>query len=170
MAVGHPTEGQPAVPESLRTFLLFVFLFGVLGVGAELLLIGHYEDLWQWIPLVLLSLGLLASFGRWLRPGSATSVFFRLVMTLFVVGGAVGLALHLKGNAEFEKEMVPSLGGLDLIWESLRGATPALAPGTMILLGLLGWATTMFHPILRSSAGGRDGGEDERKERYEDPR
>ncbi|MFB3131882.1 MAG: hypothetical protein ACE10K_05095, partial [Rhodothermales bacterium] len=53
--------------------------------------------------------------------------------------------------AEFELEMYPTLKGLELFWESIKGATPALAPGTMIQLGLLGWAYTYRHPALIKS-------------------
>ena len=34
--------------------------------------------------------------------------------------------------------MDPALHGLDLFWSALRGATPALAPGAMAQLGLIG--------------------------------
>ena len=38
-----------------------------------------------------------------------------------------------------ERELNPDLSGVALFSESMRGATPALAPGTMILLGALGF-------------------------------
>jgi hypothetical protein len=40
------------------------------------------------------------------------------------------------------------VAGFHLITESLTGAFPALAPGTMVLLGLLGLAVTTGHPAL----------------------
>jgi hypothetical protein len=55
----------------------------------------------------------------------------------------VGLVLHYLGNVEFEKERDATLRGLPLLWASLTGATPALAPGAMILLGLIGYALTV---------------------------
>ena len=55
-----------------------------------------------------------------------------------VAGGIVGLILHYRGNVEFELEMHPAASGLALFWESVRSATPALAPAAMIQLGLLG--------------------------------
>lgn len=128
---------------ALHQFLLAVFLLGVVGTGAELLLLGHYEDPWQWAPLAILGLAVVAGTARILRPSPGSLRCLQIVAGLMVASGFVGLALHFKGNAEFEREMVPSLGGLDLIWESVRGATPALAPGAMTYLGLLGWAATM---------------------------
>lgn len=132
----------------LRIFLLGLFLFGLVGTGAELLLLEHTEDVWQWVPLVLMAASLAVLAWHALRKGAAGVRAFQGVMGLFVVAGLLGLILHYQGNAEFEREMYPSLKGLDLFRESLAGATPALAPGTMIQLGLLGLAFTYRHPSL----------------------
>jgi hypothetical protein len=48
----------------------------------------------------------------------------------------------------FELEMNPSAGGTQLVWESLSGAMPALAPGTLFQLGLVGLLYTYPHPAL----------------------
>ena len=55
-------------------------------------------------------------------------------------GGLLGLYLHLRGNAEFERELHPAAAGWTLWWDALRGATPALAPGALAQLGLVGLA------------------------------
>ena len=65
---------------------------------------------------------------------------------LFVLSGVVGLWLHYHGNVEFELEMYPGLAGFELFRESVTGATPTLAPGTMLELGLLGLLYTYRHP------------------------
>jgi len=44
--------------------------------------------------------------------------------------------------------MRPSMAGLELLVESLTGAMPALAPGTMAQLGLLGLLVCFRHPAL----------------------
>jgi hypothetical protein len=69
-------------------------------------------------------------------------------MVLSLVSGVLGAWLHYRGNVEFELEMEPALRGLTLFWRAMRGATPALAPGTMIQLGLVGLAYTFRHPAL----------------------
>jgi hypothetical protein len=140
------------VPAALRALLLGVFLLGALGTAAELVLLEHYEDPWQWAPLALLGAGLLAVGLLHARPTAALVRLVRALMGLFVASGAVGVALHLKGNVEFELEMQPSLAGLALAWEALRGATPALAPGTMLQLGLVGLAYTYRHPARADRA------------------
>ena len=109
---------------------------------AELLLLGHIDGVWQWIPVVLLACGALAMAWELVRPSSLSIQVFRLLMALFVVSGVVGLALHFKGNVEFEREMYPALAGWQLFKQAITGATPALAPGTMSLFGLLGWLYT----------------------------
>ena len=130
----------------IRRALLVLFLIGGLGTGTELLLLGHTENPWQWSPIALIavSLGLLTWHGLD-RQGAGLRAF-RLTMVLFLLSGMAGMWLHYRGNAEFEQEMYPSLQGLDLFRESMTGATPALAPGRMLELGLLGLVYTYRHP------------------------
>lgn len=138
---------------TLRSFLLGVFLLASVGTGAELLLLEHTEGWEQQIPLVLLAAGAGAGTAAAARPGGGILRAFRLLMATFVAAGLAGLYLHYRGNVEFELEMYPSLGGVELFWEAIRGATPALAPATMIWLGLLGLAFSYDHPALRQSDG-----------------
>lgn len=131
---------------TIRRFLLALFLIGVIGTGVELLLLGHTEDLWQRAPLALMAVSLVV-LGWSLVDRRAVSLrLFQGTMVMFVLSGIAGLWLHYEGNAEFEREIYPSLQGFDLFRESLTGATPALAPGTMLELGLLGLAYTYRHP------------------------
>jgi len=136
----------------IRTGLLAVFVLGVVGLLGELVLLEHTEDVWQWTPLILLaaSLPLLAWHG--LTTAAVALRIFRGLMLLFVVVGAAGLLLHYRGNLEFELEMHPGAGGFALVWEALKGATPALAPGTMIQFGLLGLLYCYRHPRLHPGA------------------
>ena len=68
------------------------------------------------------------------------------------VSGMIGLYLHYRGNVEFELEMYPSIRGFELFWKSITGATPALAPATMLLLGLIGLAYSYQHPSRKRAA------------------
>jgi hypothetical protein len=121
-----------------RRGLLALFAFGVLGTGVELLLLEHFEDWKQWLPLVLL--GLALPLAAWVASGD-DGLRLRALMGLcwaFVASGVLGVVLHYRANMEFELEMYSSLSGFDLFRKSITGATPALAPGTMVLLGFLG--------------------------------
>ncbi|HEX6042157.1 hypothetical protein [Longimicrobium sp.] len=136
-------------PGLLRRLLLALMVIGILGLEAELLLLEHVESVWQWIPVVALGTGLLLTLAVWMRPGRGTLRAFRVLCALFVAAGALGVYLHMDGNIEFAREGDPSLTGFALLWEALTGATPALAPGALAQLGLLGLALAYRHPMLR---------------------
>ena len=124
----------------------------MLGTGAELLLIGHYESPSQYAPLVMLGIGLGVLLWHLTKPGAMALRLVRVVMISFVILGAVGVGLHVNGNSEFALEMYPAMRGWELTWKTLRGATPVLAPGTMSLLGLIGLAQTYGHPAIGGAA------------------
>jgi hypothetical protein len=126
----------------LSRLLLAIFVFGAVGTAAELLLLGHFEDVLQFTPLVLIAVALV--FATWYgkRPTPSSLRAFQALLVVFVMAGALGVYLHLRGNREFEIERDPSLGGLTLFWEVITGATPALAPGSMVLLAAIGYAAT----------------------------
>lgn len=133
----------------IRRLLLGLVLLGIAGLAAELVLLEHTESTWQWVPLVALGVGFVCAVAVWLRPSPRTLRPFQAVMALFVAAGAVGAYLHLRGNVEWELESDASLRGLELFWAALHGATPALAPGAMAQLGLLGLTLAYRHPALR---------------------
>ncbi len=121
----------------IRKLLLALLAAGSLGTGLELLLLGHFEEITQVVPLLLLAAGLVTA--AWHLASARASVpALRWLMVLFVLSGGVGTALHYRGNVEFEREMYPSLAGMELIGKTLTGATPVFAPGTMALLGAIG--------------------------------
>jgi hypothetical protein len=74
-------------------------------------------------------------------------------MTLFVLAGILGIFLHYQGNVEFELEQNPGASRWALFREAVQGATPALAPGVMVQLGLLG----LLYAFLTSTAKMTDG-------------
>lgn len=115
-----------------------IFLFGSVGTAAELFLLEHVEGAWQTSPLVLIAVACALLTLLAIRPSTACARLFQLAMVAFIASGVAGIVLHYQGNVEFERELQPDLSGLPLVWEALRGATPALAPGTMMLLGALG--------------------------------
>jgi hypothetical protein len=142
----------PAVPDAyapLRRLLLALVLVGAAGLVLELLLLEHFDDPWQWTPLVLLALLLAAGGVLARRPGRRAVRAFQALAALCVAAGALGVYLHYRGNVEFELEDDPTRHGLALFWEAIRGATPALAPGALAQLGLLGLLAVFRHPALR---------------------
>ncbi|MBV6521997.1 MAG: hypothetical protein MNPFHGCM_02141 [Gemmatimonadaceae bacterium] len=144
---GTRTDTETLV--ALRQLLLAVLVFGLVGLTFELFLIGHFKDPWEWVPIVLQVAALWPTLAVWFRPSRRAVQSLQAMMLLFFLSGVVGLYLHYRGNAEFELEMYPDLSGFKLLWDALTGATPTLAPGTMMLLSLLGLTVTFRHPALR---------------------
>jgi hypothetical protein len=140
----------------LHRFLAGVLVLGLAGAGAELLLLGHTESWQQWVPLVLIAAGLAVLAWHGLSVGSASLLVLRGVMTLCVLGGLVGIGLHYQGNVEFATETYSSIGGFELFERAMTGATPALAPGALAQLGLLGLVYTFRHPRLASAVAAGD--------------
>lgn len=129
--------------DAMRRFLLVIFLLGVAGISAELWLMGHYEDFYQQIPLVLSALSLAAVIAVLLRPSRGMVNLFRALMAFFILSGIIGAILHFQVNMEFQLEMDSSLHGMNLYRKAILAKTPpALAPGAMIQLGLIGLAYT----------------------------
>ncbi len=127
----------------MKRLLLATFLLSLFGTGLELLLLEHTEDGWQLIPVVLTGVGFIAWIWYELAPTIKSKQLFRVVLIGFLISGIMGFVLHFDGNMAFELEMYPSMSGGALILESLKGATPVLAPGVMIATGLTGWAYTL---------------------------
>lgn len=144
---------EPDALRRIRTLLLGTLAAGAIGTGTELLLLGHFESPLQFIPLVLLAVGLVTVIWHAAAPSRSSVRVLQVTMTLFLVSGGIGAGLHYDGNVEFELEMYPSMNGFELIQKTLTGATPVLAPGTMALLGLVGLAHAYRHPVLSDDAG-----------------
>jgi hypothetical protein len=132
----------------VRKALLAIFVLAVVGTAAELLLLGHFEGLSQYVPLVLLALSMLVLGWYAVSRNRASLRAFQVLNILFVAGGTLGMYLHYQGNALFEVDMVPGIHGWDLFEKAIGGATPALAPGSLVQLGLVGLVFSFRHPLL----------------------
>jgi hypothetical protein len=94
--------------------LVGTLLAGVLGSGAELLLLGHYETPFRMVPRVWLALGRGAVLWQIAAPRAASVRALRLVATLFLIDAVAGGGLHSDGHTAFALEMSPELRGLAL--------------------------------------------------------
>lgn len=135
----------------IRVVLLGIFLLGLAGLTLELVLLEHYDDAWQWTPFILFALALVVLGWFVIARTRLALKVFRAVMILYLAAGALGIFLHYDGNIEFEHEMSPEITGWPAFLEAIRGATPILAPGAMVQLGLIGLALTLRHPVLTAS-------------------
>ncbi len=143
---------EPELPSTFRRILLALVLLGIIGLTLELFLLEHTESATQWIPFIVLGLGLVIGLAVWFKPTVRSIRLFQLIMLLFVASGVLGIYLHLRGNVLFEQETDPSARGMDLLWRSLHGGIPMLAPAAMAQVGLLGLVFAFRHPALRGDA------------------
>ena len=130
--------------ETIRRLLLGLLVLGMAGTTTELVLMNHYEDVWQVIPFVGMGISLLTLLWFAFSRSTGATRLFRLCMFLLMVIGATGTILHYRANMEFQLEMDSTLSGMALLFKVLHAkAPPALAPGNMALLGLLGLISTL---------------------------
>jgi hypothetical protein len=130
----------------IRRGILAVLAFGCVGLIGELLLLEHYAEINQLPPLILLSLTLAIILMHWIGKGALSLRALQVVSLLLVLVGVVGMYLHLGSNIEFERELSPEIVGMPFWINVLRGATPTLAPGTLVQFGLLGLLYAYRHP------------------------
>lgn len=110
------------------------------GTVLELVLLSHYEDRLQLIPILCIALIMINATILVFRRTSFIKATFKLVLVVTAVSGFYGSFLHLQANYEFELEMRPTANSWNLFLESLSGAFPALAPFSMIVLALIGYS------------------------------
>lgn len=145
---------KPAMPRSIdssagviRAILALVLLASLIGMGVELLLMDHFEDVWMLIPLVLIGLSLVAMVAFVIKRSRMILRLFQVTMLLMIVGGGLGTLLHHRAKEEFQLEGHPDLSGMKLFWQAMRGTTPpSLAPAALIQAGLIGLAWAYRHP------------------------
>lgn len=125
--------------KSVKKLIIVAILFMAIGTGLELYLLDHYEDTLQLIPMVCILLALITfSLLIW-RNSNKAETAFKVAFAVNALSGLAGTFLHLKANYEFESEMKPTADSWVVFVESLSGALPALAPGSMILFALIGY-------------------------------
>jgi hypothetical protein len=135
--------------ELLRRWIAVILVLGLLGTVTELVLLEHYEQPLQFVPLVLIVAALGVLWWEARRHNLASRRAMQVVMALFVLAGFVGFAAHFQGSAEYQLELNPDMNSWELLEKILRAkAPPLLAPGMMLQLGLLGLAYVFSDPKL----------------------
>jgi uncharacterized membrane protein len=125
----------------LRRWILIILVLGLAGTVTELVLLEHYEQPLQFVPLVLIVVAVSVLWWEFRRRDLASRRAIQIVMALFVLAGFVGFVAHFRGSAEYQLELNPEMSNWELLEKILRAkAPPLLAPGMMLQLGLLGLA------------------------------
>jgi len=154
MVDGSPREFETLA--SIRKLLLGALAIGVVGISGELILLRHIDEPAQWIPLVALGAAVPILIWHAIAPRAASVRTLQALMFAFVILGVAGVGLHYDGNVEFERELHPGERGWEFVRKTVAGATPVLAPGSMVLLGLVGLAHAYRHPSLDGGQRGQE--------------
>jgi hypothetical protein len=137
---------------TLRLWILGVLVLGLVGTVVELVLLSHYEQPVQLVPVVLIVLALIVLAWHLMAHSTASLRVLLGLMILFVLAGFAGFAAHFYGSAEFQLDLEPSLSTWELLEKVMRAkAPPLLAPGMMMQLGLLGLAYVFSDKRYRRS-------------------
>jgi hypothetical protein len=145
--MANPSRG---LVETIRVALLVILVIGLVGTLVELYLLRHTEGAWEILPLALIATALIALAWNGVRPGALAVRAVQIVMAACLVSGMIGVFLHFRVNVQYAMESNPSFSGWELYREAAFGATPMLAPGTMLQIGLVGLLFTFRHPNLGS--------------------
>lgn len=141
--------GVPDRLAAVRRLLLALLALGFAATTVDLLLLAHYEDTPQLIPLALNGLVLVTIVWHAVAAGELNTRVLQVLMVACVAAGFVGVVLHYRGNLEFQLEIDPSQSAWTLFSKVMRAkAPPAMAPGIMVQLGLLGLIYAYRHPAL----------------------
>lgn len=137
----EPTTAGALV--ALRRMLLALLIFGAAGLLVELALLEHWGEVRQWGPMVLLATAIPLASLIFVRCPRRVLIALRVTMLMMIGAGLLGTWFHFEGNLAFERELYPTHDLLPLLIEAIKGATPTLAPGALIQLGLLGLLATL---------------------------
>jgi hypothetical protein len=130
--------------------VLLVLILGMSGTLVDLLLLAHYEDTAQLIPIALLAAALLIASVHAVRPTGPNVRALQGLMLAVLVAGLAGVGFHFNGAAEFQREIDPSQTWWQVARKVARAQSPpVLAPGAMLQLGLIGLVYTFRHPVVR---------------------
>jgi hypothetical protein len=132
--------------EQIRFVLLAILGVATIGTLVELLLLKHVEEWQQLIPVVLLPLSGAVAAWSLFAPSPRSLRTLEFMMVCCIASGLIGVVQHFQANLTDAAESTPGLSGLALYQEAAMGSIPALAPGTMILLGSIGLLSAFRHP------------------------
>jgi hypothetical protein len=134
------------VPPFVRASLLGIVLFGLVGLIIELVFLKHTDGSLELLPIWLMVGALAVVIWDGIRRSAASRGMVALVMAAFVVTGLAGVILHYRANVGYEQDSNPGEGKNEVYKKAVMGATPTLAPGAMVELGLVGLLFALLQP------------------------
>jgi hypothetical protein len=132
----------------LRQFLLIISAGIFVMTVAELVFLEHWNFTIQFLPFILSALGLITAGVAYFRPSRRVILFAQWSMILIAVCSLIGFYEHMGGNLTFWLEVQPDATTWELIEATFKGENPVLAPGILMLGGVIGATATYKHPAL----------------------
>jgi hypothetical protein len=146
-------SAEPVALGVVRRGLLGLLTLGTIGMLAELWLVEHFDDANQIIPVVIGTTGLVSIVVVLARPSRYAVRALQFVMLCYAGAGIIGISMHYQANVIAQHEANPALTGEALFWQVVRSpAPPALSPGILVQLALLGLLSTYRHPAVSGEA------------------
>src|ERR1044072_3641188 len=131
----------------LRRFLIVLALFLFGGALVELWLVGHTEDVIQWLAFALAGAGALSVTLTLFHFSRATVRLLRVCMLVIVLGSLFGMYEHVSGNIALAREVQPNSTTAQLFWRGLQGGNPLLAPGVLAVAAVLALSATYRYDV-----------------------
>ena len=114
--------------ESLRRWLFWVLVLGLAGTETEFLLLEHYEDPSQWVPLVLIAGAIGALVWHAWRPGAGSLRAIQMLMAVVHAGGRRSVSRCTSvARRSFSVSSIPGIGTLESRQEGHAHQGPARA-------------------------------------------
>jgi hypothetical protein len=128
---------DPVPLRFVRRAILALTALGATGIGAELVALEHFRSPEQLIAIVTTAAALLTTAWAWCSPRLLAVRALQFAMLVAIGSGIIGMTLHYEAARRPPTDLV----------EPVR--PPALSPGVLVHLGLLGLLASYRHPALR---------------------
>jgi len=117
-------------------YLLSLFMFA--GTVVELVASRHYDELTQLIPFLMCGLGVVTVVLAWQRPSGRMVRLARAYLWLALGASLLGVYFHVQANIAFVTDFKPDASWPEKLRAGFEGRDPILAPGMLLLAGLVG--------------------------------
>lgn len=131
--------------KKLRVFLLGFSIFIFAGALFELAFLNHLGEDLQFVPFVLGPMGIILAALVLIKPSSNLIKVVRSGMWVILIGGAVGMIVHVSGNLEFLEGGGSATFG-EIVKNAFGGRNPLLAPGILSMSAAIALAALYKHP------------------------
>lgn len=121
------------VLDRLYKFFIGFGIFVFIGTLVELSQLDHTREALQYLPFVLLTIGIIIAVLMFFKTGPAFHKVLMVGMWVVAVGGVIGMFVHVTGNLEGVLEGGQTMAFAQTVKQAIGGRNPLLAPGTLTI-------------------------------------